>query len=127
MTNFRKFTTSSGLQVSGGKNSENNDELVLEAKPRDVILHTSAPGSPFVNIGESPSRDDITEAAIFCARYSQNWRDKKNDVIVNKFLRSDMNKTRKMKSGSWEVKHQEKITIKKLDILKFEKNLSKVK
>jgi len=120
MTNFRKFTTSSGLQVFGGKSSENNDELVLEAKPRDVILHTSAPGSPFVNVGESPSTKDINESAVFCAKYSQEWRNTKSDVIINKFLRSDMNKTRKMKSGSWRVKRQKKIRVKRTDILKFE-------
>jgi len=86
-------------------------------------LHTSAPGSPFVNVGEDPSKSDLKETAVFCAKYSQDWRDGKRDVIVNKFLKSDMNKSKKMKAGTWEVKKQEKMKVKKSDILKFEKVL----
>lgn len=123
MVKFREFVTSSGLRVFGGKDSENNDKLVWDAKSRDILLHTNAPGSPFVNVGESPSRKDIKESAIFCAKYSQDWRSGKKDIIVNKFLRSDMNKPRNMKSGSWNVEHQEEIRVKKGDILKFEKEL----
>lgn len=123
MVNFREFITSSELRVFGGKDAENNDKLVWEAKPKDILLHTDMPGSPFVNIGESPSTGDIKEAAIFCAKYSQDWRNGKKDIIVNKFLRSNMNKSLKMKVGSWEVKKSEKIKIKRSDILKFEKKL----
>lgn len=120
---FRKYILSSGREVLGGKNAGNNDELVSEAGPKDVLLHTSAPGSPFVNVGKDPSKKDIKEAAVFCARYSQDWRDRKQDIVVNKFLRSDMNKPAKMKSGSWEVYKQEKIKVKKGDILKYEEEL----
>lgn len=123
MVNFREIEVSSGLRIFGGKDAENNDELVWDAKPRDVLLHTAEPGSPFVNIGENPSKKDIKESVIFCAKYSQDWRNKKKDVIVNKFLRSDMNKSLKMKVGSWEVKKQEKIKVKKSDILKFEEEI----
>ncbi len=123
MVNFREFVTLSGLNVFGGKDAENNDELVWEAKPKDVLLHTYMPGSPFVNIGEKASKSDIKEAAIFCAKYSQNWRNEKKDIVVNKFLRSDMNKSSKMKVGSWEVKKQKKIKVKNGDIIKFEEML----
>lgn len=123
MVKFREFVTSSGLKVFGGRNSENNDELVWEAKTKDILLHTNAPGSPFVNLGETPSKGDIKEVAIFCAKYSQDWRDLKRDIIVNKFLRSDMNKEKKMKSGTWSVLKQKKIKVKKGDILKFEKEI----
>lgn len=123
MINFRKFVTSSGLRVFGGKDAENNDKLVWEAKPKDILLHTNAPGSPFVNVGSSFSKRDIKETAIFCAKYSQEWRSSKKDIIVNKFLRSDMNKSLKMKPGSWQVKKQEKMKVKKSDILKFEKEM----
>ena len=123
MINFREFITSSGLRVFDGKDAENNDKLVWDAKPQDVLLHTSEPGSPFVNVREDPSKKDIKEAAVFCAKYSQNWRSGKRDIVVNKFLRSDMNKSLKMKAGSWEVKKQESIKVKKGDILKFEKEL----
>ncbi len=123
MANFRKYKTESGLCILGGKNAENNDELVNLAKPKDVLLHTDAPGSPFVNAGENPLKNDLKEAAIFCAKYSQNWREIKGNIVVNKFLRSDMNKEVKMKTGTWGVKKQEKIRVKAVDILRFEKML----
>lgn len=123
MVNFREFETSSGLKVFAGRNSENNDELVWGAQPSDVILHTSAPGSPFVNVGDSASKVDIKEAAVFCAKYSQDWRDSKKDVIVNVFLRKDMEKDGKMKSGSWAVKRQKRVRVRKSDILRLEKIL----
>jgi predicted ribosome quality control (RQC) complex YloA/Tae2 family protein len=121
MVNFREYVTESGLRLFGGRDAENNDKLVGEAGSKDILLHTSAPGSPFVNVGESPSKADLKEAAVFCAKYSQDWRDGKRDVAVNKFLKSDMNKSPKMKAGSWSVKKQEKIKVKKSDILAFEK------
>jgi len=120
MVNFRKFVLSSGREVFGGKSAENNDELVRSAKRNDMMLHTNAPGSPFVNIGENPSKDEVKEAAVFCARYSQDWRDNKRDLIVNKFLRSDMKKGILMKAGTWSIKKKENIKVKKADILKLE-------
>ncbi|MCK5449364.1 DUF814 domain-containing protein [Candidatus Pacearchaeota archaeon] len=118
MVNFREYVTSSGLRVFGGKNAENNDALVFTADAKDILLHTSEPGSPFVNVGENPSKQDIKEAGVFCAKYSQDWRETKNDVIVNIFKRSDMNKSVMMKAGSWGVKKREKIKVKAVDIFK---------
>ena len=123
MAMFREYVTSSGLRVLGGKNAENNDELVNRAGSKDVMLHTDAPGSPFVNVGENPSKKDLNEAAVFCAKYSQDWRNTKRGVVVNKFLRSDMNKETVMKVGTWGVKRQEKVKVKAVDILKLEKVL----
>ena len=123
MTMFREYVTTSGLRVLGGKNAENNDELVDRAMPKEVLLHTDAPGSPCVNVGVEPSKKDLKEAAVFCAKYSQDWRGSKKDVVVNKFLRSDMNKENRMKAGTWGVKKQEKIRVKAVDILKFEHKL----
>ena len=71
MVKFRTYVLSSGLSVIGGKNAENNDELVWQAGPNDILLHTQSPGSPFVNVGELPSKAEINEAAIFTAKYSQ--------------------------------------------------------
>ncbi|MBT6690251.1 DUF814 domain-containing protein [archaeon] len=124
MVNFREFVVGSGKTVFGGRDAENNDKLVLEAGPNDVMLHTSAPGSPFVNIGDSASKVDLKEAAVFCAKFSQDWRDSKRDVSVNVFRRCDMEKDRKMKSGTWGVKKQERVKVKKADILKFEEMLN---
>lgn len=123
MVNFREYITTSGLRVFGGRDAENNDKLVWDAKPKDILLHTYSPGSPFVNVGEDPSNPDLKEAAIFCAKYSQDWRDSKQNTIVNKFFRSDMSKSPKMKAGTWSVAKQEKLKVKKADILKFEEEL----
>lgn len=123
MVNFREYVTSSGRRVLGGKSAETNDDLVKNSGSKDVMLHTDAPGSPFVNVGENPSKADLKEAAVFCAKYSQEWRNTKNDVVVNKFMRSDMNKSVLMKSGTWGVKKQENIKVKKADILKFEREI----
>ena len=123
MVNFREYVTASGLRVLGGKSSETNDKLVERAGPKDVMLHTNAPGSPFVNVGEAPSKKDINEAAVFCAKFSQDWRGTKRDVVVNMFKRSDMNKESKMKSGTWGVRKKEKVKVKAVDILKYEKVL----
>ncbi len=122
MVTFRKFLTSSGNSILAGRDAETNDKLIWESEPNDTILHTSAPGSPFVNVGNSPSKTDIKEAAIFCAKYSQDWRDSKRDVIVGIFVRKNMNKTKKMKAGTWEVKKEEPIRVKKGDILEFERD-----
>jgi len=123
MVNFREFVTSSGKRVFGGKDAESNDKLVWDAKKNDVLLHTQEPGSSFVNVGETPSKKDLGEAAVFCAKYSQDWRDGKKDVVVNKFFRRDMKKSSKMKAGSWRVLKSEKVRVKAVDILNFEKKL----
>lgn len=112
--------TSSGREIFGGRDAENNDELVSAALPNDVLLHTLAPGSPFVNVGEGASKSDLKEAAVFTAKYSQDWRDSKRDVVVNVFVRKDMNKDKRMKAGTWEVRKQERVKVKKGDIFRFE-------
>ena len=123
MVNFRKFVLGSGREIVGGRDAETNDELVKGAGTKDVLLHTAEPGSPFVNVGVGAGRDEVKEAAVFCAKYSQDWRDGKRDVVVNKFLRGDMNKSPKMKAGNWSVSKQEKVKVKKSDILRFEEKL----
>ena len=103
--------------------AESNDDLVEGAGVKDVMLHTSAPGSPFVNVGVEPSKKDLKEAAVFCAKYSADWRDGKKDVVVNVFLKGDMNRSARMKAGSWSVGKSEKMRVKAVDILKFETKL----
>jgi len=120
MVNFREYVTASGLRVLGGKDAESNDDLVNRAGRNDVMLHTLAAGSPFANVGEKPSKKDLKEAAVFCAKYSQDWRGLKMDVVVNVFKRGDMKKGIFMKAGSWKVGKQERMVVKKEDVLKFE-------
>jgi predicted ribosome quality control (RQC) complex YloA/Tae2 family protein len=122
--NYRKFILETGREITGGKNSEQNDLLVGEAWPTNILLHTEAPGSPFVNVGNDPTKDEISEAAIFCALKSQIWRDKHSNVKVNVFRKSDMTKSRVMKSGSWAVgKLLDTIKVSKMSILKLENEL----
>jgi predicted ribosome quality control (RQC) complex YloA/Tae2 family protein len=116
---FREFVLSTGRKVFGGKDAESNDELVKTAKRNDVILHTLVSGSPFVNVGEKPMKKEIKEAAVFCARFSQDWRDNKKDIVVNVFLRGDMKKGLFAKAGSWKVGKSEKLVVKKSEIEKL--------
>jgi predicted ribosome quality control (RQC) complex YloA/Tae2 family protein len=116
--NFREIITNSGQLVLAGKNSKNNEELIKQVEDNEVVLHTDVSGSPFVNIKEKPKKKDIREAAIFCAKYSQDWRDNKKDVIVHKFKGKDIYKEKNMKTGTFGVKKFKKIKVKKEDIEK---------
>ncbi len=119
MANFRTYILSTGRKIVGGRSAENNDELVKSSKRNDTIFHTKEPGSPFVNAGENPSKKELKEAAIFCAKYSQIWRDRKADVIINVFKRSDMKKGIFMKTGTWKVKKSEVLKVKMADVEGF--------
>lgn len=124
--NFRQYTLTSGKTINSGKNSEQNDLLVLSSKRNDTLLHTQEPGSPFVNLGENPTRNEIKEAAVFCAIKSQDWRNNHSNIKVNVFKKDDCSKSPKMKSGSWSVKkYSETINVKESEILKLENELAK--
>lgn len=117
---FRKFETSTGKTVLGGKNAENNEELVSQVRKDEVVLHTKSPGSPFVNIKGKAEKADIKEAAIFCARYSQDWRDNHRDVEVHVFSGKDIHKEKGMKLGTFGVRKFKSIVVKKKDIEELE-------
>ena len=121
MTKFRQFTTSSGKLVLAGKNAKDNEGLIAQAENNEVVLHTSAPGSPFVNIKGKPKRKDIKEAAIFCAKHSRDWRDNKKDVFVHVFRGKNIYKEKNMKTGTFGVKKKKIIKVKKKWIEKFMK------
>ena len=75
---------------------------VKEAKPNSVILHTSAPGSPFcVLIPKKES--DIKEAAVFCASFSKGWKEKKKQIEVQVFSKENVYKDKSMKQGTFGV------------------------
>jgi len=121
---FRKITLKSGTEVLLGKSAESNDALVkmFEGAP-NVILHTSAPGSPFCVLqSANPRRKEIKEASAVCASYSQDWRDNKSDVLVNVFTGKDVSKQKGMKAGTWKVNKSKKIKVKKREIEKLENN-----
>lgn len=125
---FREFILNSGRKIFLGRNSENNDELVSNSKRNDLLLHTSTPGSPFCNVGVSPNKEEIKEAGIICAHYSQTWKKSKTkkDILVDVFSKADTFKDLKMKSGTWGVKKKKTIKIKKEDIIKFEAEVKKI-
>ena len=119
--NFRKFVLGSGKEIVAGRDSEQNDLLVENSKRNDVLLHTAQPGSPFVNLGEKPEKEEIDEGAIFCALKSQDWRDNQGNVKVNVFMKKDCFKDRDMKSGSWSVKKtSDTIKVNKIDVLRLQ-------
>ncbi len=121
--NFRAFKTSSGKIVLGGKSAENNERLVEETKPTEIVLHTEKPGSPFVNIKGKATKQNIKESAVFCAKYSKDWRDNKKDVLVHIFKGGDIYKNKSMKTGTFGVKKFKVIKVNKEDVLNFEKKL----
>jgi len=125
LVKFREYKTSAGKLVLAGKSAESNEELVEQVGENEIVLHTVEPGSPFVNIkadsGEV-TKEDIREAGVFCARYSQDWRDNKGKIKVHVFLGKDIYKQKKMKSGTFGVKKFKEIVVKKIDIESFKLN-----
>lgn len=118
---FRKHISTNGTIFLAGKSAENNEELVSQVESNEDVLHTVAPGSPFVNIKEKTISGDLDEAAIFCARYSKDWRDNKKDVLVHVFKGKDIYKESAMAVGTFGVKKIAKvIKVKSGDIERFE-------
>lgn len=115
---FRKMTTSSGKLVLAGKNAKSNEELIKQIEPKEDVFHTAKPGSPFVNIKKRSNAKDRKEAAIFCARYSQDWRNNKKDVVIHQFKGKDIYKNKLMKTGTFGVRKKKVIKVKKEWIMK---------
>ncbi len=115
-TGFRKKITSSGKLLLAGKTESNNEKLIKEiVKPEEIVFHTVKPGSPFVVIKNSinPTKQDIKEAAIFCAKHSHDWKDNKKDVAVHYFKGKDIYKNKSMKTGTFGVKNTKDVLVKK--------------
>ena len=70
-----EFRTSSGLRVQVGRNNRQNDKLTLkDADRRDLWLHTQKIHGSHVILhcgGQAPSEDDVAEAAMLAAWFSQ--------------------------------------------------------
>ncbi|MGV8151608.1 MAG: NFACT RNA binding domain-containing protein [Candidatus Nanoarchaeia archaeon] len=103
--NYRWFFTSSGKLVVGGKSEEQNEMIMnVFKKPNYVVAHTTEPGSPFMIIQDNhPTKDDIKEAAIFTACFSQQWKKMKKNISVDIFKGSEIYKTVDMKLGTFGV------------------------
>ena len=102
---YRWFFTSSDNLVIGGKSAEQNEEIMKthsESREKYVVMHTSSPGSPFTLIKE-PSKQDLDEMAIFTACFSQQWKRGSKDAEVDIFSIEQVNKDKKMKTGTFGV------------------------
>lgn len=117
--NFRRYMTKGGILILSGKDENSNEDLIKQAKQEEFVLHTVAAGSPFANLKGEGNKEDIKEAAIFCAKFSRDWKQHKKDIEVNLFRKRDMYKLNGMKAGTFGVKKLEKIIVKKQDIEKF--------
>lgn len=106
---YRWFYTLSGKLVVGGKSAAQNDELIHRikmSKKEFVIMHTSAPGSPFSVILADPSevsKSDLEESATFTGCFSQSWKFMGNTVKVDIFTAGQLYKSKEMKEGTWGV------------------------
>jgi len=104
---FRWFITSSGKIVIGGKSAEQNEEVVKNhIDKEDIILHTALPGSPFLVIkseGKNITEDDVKEAAIFCASFSQQWKKGAKKTEIHVFAPAQIFKSRGDKKGTFNV------------------------
>ena len=116
---FREIVTRSGTSILAGKDAESNEKLVEQTEKDEEVFHTASPGSPFVNIKGKPKRGDIKEAAVFCAKYSREWKKNRQDVIIHRFKGKDIYKTKDMKKGTFGVKNFKIIKVKKQDTEKY--------
>jgi hypothetical protein len=114
--NYRWFVTSSGKLVIGGKSAEQNEEIMSNLRNDDVIMHTSAPGSPFC-IVKKPTKKDLEEVAIFTASFSQQWKSGKKTADVDVFFGKNVSKTKEMKVGTFGVLG--KVVKKKVELRLF--------
>ena len=118
---FREMVTKNGSSILAGKDAKNNEELIEQVRKDEEIFHTAEPGSPFVNIKGKPKRGSIKEAAIFCARYSRDWKKNKSNVIVHRFKGKDIYKEKNMKLGTFGVKKFKVIKVRNEEIEKWKK------
>jgi len=122
---FREMITDRGTMIFGGRNAENNEELVKQVCADEDVFHTDAVGSGFVNIKGKTKKGDIKDAAIFCAAYSKEWKKNKSDVIVHRFKGKNIHKSFGMKTGTFGVKRVKNIKVKKEEIQEFLKKWGK--
>ena len=119
---FREKILESGTKILLGKDAEQNEKLVKQFIGKEnIVLHTEKPGSPFCVIDNlNPAKFDITASGAICARYSQDWRDNKGDVLIHKFTGKDIYREKGMKIGTFGIKKFKTIKVKKKGIEEFE-------
>ena len=74
---YRRYRTSSGLEVRVGRGSKDNDELTFgHSSPNDIWMHARAVGGAHVVLrwtdsGNNPPAADLREAAVLAALHSK--------------------------------------------------------
>ena len=104
---YRWFYTSEKKLVVGGKNAEQNEELIkkfLNTNPKYIVMHTKHPGSPFsIILSNTPSEKDLEETAVFTGSFSRAWREGKKKSQIDTFLIEQIIKKKSMKTGTFGV------------------------
>jgi hypothetical protein len=127
---YRWFFTRSGKLVLGGKSAEQNDSFISKLKESSkdfFVLHTHSPGSPFSVIISDISKvssSDLKQTAIFTASFSQQWKKKSKSASVDVFKLSSMEKSKGLKTGTWQVRKKQKSLLVPLELsLTTQKNI----
>ncbi len=104
---YRWFVTSNNSLVIGGKNAEQNEELVkrfMKSHPKYIVMHTKSPGSPFsIILSDNPTEKELEETLIFTASFSRAWREGKKSEVIDIFLMEQIIKKHNMKPGTFGV------------------------
>ena len=107
---YRWFFTHSGKLVVGGKNAQQNEELLhhlVKSKAAYLVMHTRAPGSPFCILVapiSSLTKQDYEECAIFTGCFSRAWRAGKKEALIDIFKTTQLHKEKGMNAGTWGVR-----------------------
>lgn len=109
--NCRWFFTSDNILVVGGKSDSQNESVMRTfLKPNYTVMHTSAPGSPFMIIqSEKPIKKDIDETAIVTGCFSQQWKEGKKKIDIDIFKGRQIYKIKSMKTGTFGVRGKKEI------------------
>jgi predicted ribosome quality control (RQC) complex YloA/Tae2 family protein len=118
--NFRRLVTDENTIMLAGKNDESNEALIAQVEENEEVFHTKEAGSPFVNIKGKARKEDEKIAAIFCAKYSRDWKKNNKDIEVHMFKGKDIFKEKGMKVGTFGIKKFKIIKVKKEEIEKWQ-------
>lgn len=116
---LREQVSKNGTTILAGRDSGSNEYLVSQVEKDEEVFHTKDVGSPFVNIKGKPLRGDVKYAAIFCARFSRDWKKNKSDVLIHRFKGKDIYKDKGMKKGTFGIRKYKLIRIKENEIEEF--------
>ncbi|MDO8628840.1 MAG: ribosome rescue protein RqcH [Nanoarchaeota archaeon] len=104
---FRWYISSEGKLVLGGRDATTNDILIKKyVEKEDLVFHTEKPGSPFVVIktkGATITKEELEEAAQFCATNSKSWGQKSVLADVYSFTPEQIKKQFGLPKGTFMI------------------------